>query len=256
MTGSVSRRLLLIAGAWILVAGAAESQPGRLERYLKAVQSQLPAPAAAALDRIDGTPRRLLAARGYLRNVDRLSSRWSWSEEQIDSYERSAEYQALLAEVGVVKMRFERANRGYQLYANTEVRSLDDQLQKWNSNPSVRKIAQSLYDRALAELNDRSYSPQPDATSTARFALFLSQWMPTRPAPLASPGLSLHGQARAIDFQVMKDGVIVAGTDMADSDAVWSKRGWTRKLRNAVQGTRFVGPLKQPNEPWHYEYQP
>jgi hypothetical protein len=253
---SVTRLLLLaLACAWSVVA-TAESQPSRVERYLEAVQGQVPPSASAVLDRIHGTPRRLLATRGYLRNSDRLATRWSWSEEQIEAYRRSVEYQALLAQLGVVQARFERANPGYQLYANTEVRSLDDQLQKWNSNPGVGRIAQALYDRALAELNDRSYSPQPDEASARRFAQFLSQWVPPQPAPLASPGLSLHGQARAIDFQVMKDGVVVAGTDMAASDAVWSKRGWTRKVRDAVQGTPFKGPLQQPNEPWHYEYHP
>jgi hypothetical protein len=248
--------VLAIASGWILTSAAADVQGNRVDSYLKAVQGGLPAPASAALDRIDGTPRRLLAARGYLRNADRLATRWSWTEEEIETYERSPEHQALLAEVGVVNARFERANPGYRLYANTEVRSLDDQLQKWNSNPSVGRIAQSLHARALAELNDGSYSPQPDAASTVRFALFLSHWMPQRPPPLASPGLSLHGRARAIDFQVVKDGAIVAGTDMSASDAVWSKRGWKRELLDAVQGTRFKGPLAQPNEPWHYEYHP
>ena len=68
--------------------------------------------------------------------------------------------------------------------------------------------------------------------------------------------MSLHGQARAIDFQVMKGGKVVAGAEMAAVDALWSKKGWARKLRQAVQETHFKGPLQSPNEPWHYEYRP
>ena len=74
--------------------------------------------------------------------------------------------------------------------------------------------------------------------------------------PLAAPGLSLHGQARAIDFQIMKNGQIVAGTEVSAVGAIWAKHGWGRKLQDAVQGTAFKGPLLSPNEPWHYEYQP
>jgi hypothetical protein len=261
MSSARSRRiLLLLAGvwtsAWIAAAGSAEPVANRLERYLQAVQRDLPPQAVDALNRVEGTPRRLLAARGYLRGADRLASRWSWSEGQIERYERSAEHEALLAEVKAVQARFERANPGYQLYANTEVRSLDLQLERWNTNPSIEAASQALRESAVAELNARSYSKEPDAASTRKFARFLSQWMPPTALPLAAPGLSLHGQARAIDFQVMKDGDIVAGTETSSIDAVWSKRGWTRKLRRAVQGTRFKGPLAMPNEPWHYEYQP
>ena len=80
--------------------------------------------------------------------------------------------------------------------------------------------------------------------------------MPSTAIPLAAPGLSLHGQARAIDFQVMQHDRIVAGPEVATVTTVWSEQGWSRKLHDAVQGTRFKGPLAMPNEPWHYEYQP
>ena len=38
---------------------------------------------AEALARIDGTGRRLLALRSYLRSRDHLAERWSWTQEQI-----------------------------------------------------------------------------------------------------------------------------------------------------------------------------
>ena len=249
-----SRLLLLVAGAWSTAIGA--TQPTTLDLYLQAVRQQLPTQVSAAFDRIDGTPRRLLAARSYLRAADRLTVKWSWTEEQIAEYERSAERQGLLAEIALVQSRFEQANPGYQLYANTDVRSLDVQLERWNSNPSVAEIAQSLNESAAAELNGRSYSGRPDATGTRRFADFLAKWTPPRAVPLAAPGLSLHGQGRAIDFQVMKDDALVAGTETSRIDDVWSKPGWTRRLREAARGTKFVGPLPQPAEPWHYEYHP
>ena len=118
-----------------------------------------------ALKRIDDGKLRLLATRGYMRAAERLESRWSWTEEQIERYRRSPEYQALLGEVARVTARFEAANPSYTLYANTEIRSLDQQLERWSSNPSVASVARSLHDAAVAELNDRSYSKNPDSAS-------------------------------------------------------------------------------------------
>ena len=76
------------------------------------------------------------------------------------------------------------------------------------------------------------------------------------PSPLAAPGLSMHGQSRAIDFQIMKGGRIVAATEVGAVEREWDAAGWTRKLRQAVLAAspRFKGPLAAPDEPWHYEY--
>jgi hypothetical protein len=247
----------MAAAAWLSIAAAGAAPVTRLEQYVLAVQSKLPSKAVDALSRIDGESRRLLATRAYLRAADRLESRWSWSDAEVDRYERSAEYQALLREIALVQARFEAANPGYSLYANTEVRSLDRQLERWNTNPAVARVARSLHDAAVVELKARSYSARPDAASTKKFADFLARWTPTpAAAPLAAPGLSLHGRARAIDFQVMHQGRVAAGTEVTAVASVWSKQGWGRKLHDAVQGTRFKGPLASPDEPWHYEYQP
>jgi hypothetical protein len=90
-----------------------------------------------------------------------------------------------------------------------------------------------------------------------RFANFLREWRPTpTAAPLAVPGLSLHGRSRAIDFQIVQNGRIIAPTEVSKVRSVWEQQGWTRKLAAAMHGARFVGPLQSPSEPWHYEYVP
>jgi hypothetical protein len=66
----------------------------------------------------------------------------------------------------------------------------------------------------------------------------------------------MHGQSRAIDFQIMKDGKIVAATEVGAVASQWDAPGWTRRLKEAIAAAspRFKGPLAAPNEPWHYEY--
>ena len=228
-----------------------------VDDYLFAVAHDLPPVAREALPRIDSKPRQLLAVRGYLRADRQLSSRWSWSAEEIRAYESSQEYRDLLAEIAAVRSRFETANPGYSLYANTTARSLDLQLQRWNSNASVGVIAERLQNAAVRELSAESYPATPDARATVRFANFLREWRPVpTAAPLAVPGLSLHGRSRAIDFQVTRNGQIIAPTEVAKVRSVWEQQGWAGKLAAAMHDSRFVGPLQSPNEPWHYEYAP
>jgi hypothetical protein len=194
--------------------------------------------------------------RGYLRAGEQLSSRWSWSAEQLRAYQTSQEYRDLLAEIAAARARFEAANPGYSLYANTTARSLDLQVQRWNSNTSVGVISERLREAAARELSANSYPVRPDARSSARFANFLREWRPAPgAAPLAVPGLSPHGRSRAIDFQITRNGRIIAPTEIAKVRSVWEGQGWAGKLAAALRDTRFVGPLKSPNEPWHYEYE-
>jgi hypothetical protein len=242
--------LLLIVG---VVAPALSF--AAVDEYLLAVTHDLPPAARDALRRIDGKPRQLLAVRGYLRAGQQLHSRWSWSVEEIRAYESGREYRELLADIAAVRERFEAANPGYSLYANTTARSLDLQLQRWNSNESVGVIAGRLQEAAGREL--AAYPAHPDARATARFADFLRAWRPVpAAAPLAAPGLSLHGRSRAIDFQIVQDGRIIAPTEVAKVRSVWERQGWASKLAAVMRDTRFVGPLQSPNEPWHYEYAP
>lgn len=210
----------------------------------------------AALARIDGTDRQLLALRSYLRNAPHLAERWSWTAGQIAAFAQSPGNQALQADIERVRQHFAQANPGYELWVNPEVRSLDTQLANWNSNESV-SLAGAALSAAIREL---LASPAVRAMQApdARRAVeqFLIAYTPTPPAALAAPGLSPHGQMRAIDFQIQKGDTIVAGPRTATIATEWDAAGWTAKLKEAVQaaGNRFTGPLESPREPWHYTY--
>lgn len=197
---------------------------------------------------MEGLPRQLLALSGYLRSRG-LATRWSWDDARIREYESSPEKQAALAELAKVQASFARANPGYALHVNTQVRSLDVQLQRWNDNASVAAVAASLEPAARAAC---SASPED-------FTRWLRQWRPAVPANLATPGLSPHGQGRAYDFQVLgPGGALVAGTDSRRIAADWTAAGWAGKVAVAVKegSPRLVGPLASPNEPWHFTYTP
>ncbi len=197
----------------------------------------------------------MLALRGYLRAGRDAASRWAWSRERIESYEKSPEYAAALAEIEKVRREFEGANPGYTLRVNTQVRSLDEQLKKWNENDSVARAGEELLARAREELAGSSYADAPAAADVQRFERFL-RGTTTRVTPtLAVPGLSPHGQSRAFDFQVMRGSQLIAGPTGAGA---WDTEGWTEKVRAAVTraSTKFTGPLASPREPWHYDYRP
>ena len=208
-----------------------------------------PAEVTQALDRIDDNGRKLLALRSYLRADQSIEQRWSWSQAQIDAYRDSSEYRDLLAEIEKIRARFEEANPGFELYANTEVRSLDQQLERWNSNVTVGSIATDLMHGMCEAMASQPKSAVHD---------LLIQWQPETPPPLAAPGLSLHGRARAVDFQVHQGSRVIAGPETAKIARDWVAEGWSARLASAVRAgsSKFAGPLKMPDEPWHYEYQP
>lgn len=245
--------IALILAPLRLVAAAPEQ---RLEQYLDRVAATLPEHTAQTLAKIDGTPRRLLATRSYLRAGEDLRTRWSWSAEEISEHTHSPEYRALIDETAEVRRRFEAQNPGYTLYANTEARSLELQVSRFNSNKSVERAACQLQKAALAEVFRPEYGSPAETESVERFKRFLTGWRPPAAASLAAPGMSRHGQLRAIDFQIMKNGAIVASTDTGTVKRNWDAPGWTEKLQAAISGTKFQGPLRAPYEPWHYEYNP
>jgi hypothetical protein len=259
---SFAERLGALIGLMCAFMGVAWAAPtednsaldAKIELYASLVASHLPERAQDTLHKMDGVPRRLLASRSYLRAGERIDSKWSWTTEQIEAFTHKREYRELLKEVAAVRARFEEQNPGYSLYANTNVRSLDTQLARWNSNRYVGRIGLSLERAAKRELRKPEYKGTPDAATMDRFAAFLRDWHPTPAAPLATPGLSLHGQLRAIDFQVVQGGKTVALADIAVSQSIWEDQGWSAKLQNAMANTHFVGPLQSPHEPWHYEY--
>jgi len=224
-----------------------------LDDLVERLASDLTPQAAATLGEISGVDRKLLAARSYLRAGAKLESRWSWSDDEIATYQLSQEYRAALAEIDKVIAAFEGGNPGYTLYVNREIRSLDLQLARWNENDSVGAAAAEL----AAAVRARGVDPvAKDAVATLR--KLLVDWQPSTPAALAAPGLSPHGQMRAVDFQIMRDGRVVASTRTASAAREWDAPGWTEKLRVAVTtaSKKFEGPLRAPREPWHYSYAP
>jgi D-alanyl-D-alanine carboxypeptidase len=202
--------------------------------------------------RIRGANRRLLALRAYLRAGDSLSARWSWSQEQLTGYASTPEGKAAAADIDAVIAAFVKANPGYDLQVNRQPRSLEVQLAHWNENASVAAVS-----AALVQSLDRRFAGNP-SPAAAEIRDALVHWMPNSAAALAAPGLSAHGQGRAFDFAVARNGHIVAGLEAASAHSRWDDAGWTRKLHAAVaaSGKPFVGPLQSPYEPWHYAYTP
>ncbi|HXC53078.1 MAG TPA: hypothetical protein VN634_19480 [Candidatus Limnocylindrales bacterium] len=212
-----------------------------------------------ALSKITDKDRRYLAMTYYLRARSPIAERWSWTNEEIKAYERSTEYTQALAEIEKITTRFSTDNPGYLLRANTRSRSIEEQLLLWQTESSVGSAAAELRAHALATLADRSYAAEPDEASVRRFRDFLNGWRPSRRTTVMAPGLSLHGRGRAYDFQILdKAGRTIADTRSSTVAAVWQDQGWSEKLSQAVHAasSRFTGPLENPNEPWHYEYQP
>jgi hypothetical protein len=251
----VRRSLVLLA---LCVLPSLTQAEDALAAYVSATAATLDTRIQHALARIDGVPRQLLALRSYVRVGDRAAERWSWTQAEIVAYYRSAEYQQLLRELEAVQQHFAARNPGFALHVNTDVRSLDVQIERWNENPTVARAAKELERDARRELKQSGYDARPDAASLRAFKEFLRTWFPSSPPSLAAPGLSRHGQARAFDFHVQKGKTIVASTQMSHVKPVWDAQGWTEKVSEAVHAasTRFEGPLEQPREPWHYEYVP
>lgn len=225
-----------------------------LERHIAALERMPQTDVQGTVQRIDGIDRKLLALRSYLRAQGSLAARWSWKQSEIDAYLQSERYRDMVAEIERIQAHFAAANPGYMLYANTDVRSLDRQIQRWNENVTVGATAQGLY-RAACE---RVAASRKVRTSKNRFRDFLIQWTPERPAPLAAPGLSLHGRARAIDFQVQKGDEVIAWPDTSTIQSVWIDAGWAGRLNASIRAvsSKFDGPLTMPVEPWHFEYRP
>ena len=215
-----------------------------------------PPPSGEVLTQIPDPGRKLLALRSYVRYGAKIADRWSWTKEQIKAFEGSPEQQALLAEIAAVNDNFTAANRGYELYVHGTVRSLDEQIASWNRNNSVGSGAEEIlaaYKAAFGEdgLEQSKIDPK-------KLDAWLREFSPSKRANLAAPGLTLHGRASAIDFQVMKDGHIYAGANSEQVESVWRTEGWDQKLKASIEaaGPSFSGPLTNPDEPWHYDYAP
>ena len=211
---------------------------------------------AAALTRISGTDRRLLAMRSYLRAGAGLPQRWSWTAADIRAYEGSHEQRALIQAIARVRAQFEARNRGYTLFVQPTVRSLDVQLERWDNNTSVAHVAAAFRNQVAEQVQRDPALRSVNAASTVRFAALLRDAIPEAAPTLAAPGLSRHGRMHAVDFIVRQGDETVAGADAGSANRRWDQAGWTARLHQAVlaSGAPFNGPLQQPAEPWHYEY--
>lgn len=242
---------------FVVLLGFTAALPAASTENLQDVLAQtLPAKAAQALAAIPESGRKLLAARSYFRSHATLDVRWSWSEAQIKAYEGSAEQERLLADIARINEHFGGANPGYSLYTNTEVRSLEKQTEAWNENPSVGTAAAELL---MAFESDAALDLRPDNPNRyAQLKAWLSARTPQQGPNLAAPGLSAHGQMRAIDFQIVQGARIIAAADSAEVENIWRAQGWDAKLKASISaaGPAFEGPLTSPDEPWHYSYSP
>jgi hypothetical protein len=247
--------LCIIAFAYSSAAAPAMDATAVVVAHLSAVTADLDPRAAGALAAVDGVGRRLLAARAYLRSSATLGARWSWSQQEIDSWVGSEDARRRDAAIARVRCAFELANPGYTVFVNPAVRTLEVQLASWNSNPSVARVAAEM-EVAIAERVARPSFPRP-GTAAAReaFRRLLIEYVPSSPPTVAAPGLSLHGRLQAVDFHVERDGQAIATPDASSVRDVWRAGGWERRLQAAVTAADvgFVGPLRKPDEPWHYE---
>jgi hypothetical protein len=239
-------------------AHAGEDVDATLARYIESLAADQDPRVADALNRIDGTGRRLLALRSYVRGCADLADRWSWTNEQIAAYEATPEYGELQQEIARVNEEFARENPGFELWVNPQVRSLDIQLEHWNTNESVAVAAANLQAAASELVTSPTFPAAQPARATKALESFLASYDPVPTPTIAAPGLSLHGQMRSIDFQVHQGGRVVAGPTTSTIDTEWDGAGWSAKLDAAVHAAsqRFIGPLASPREPWHYTYSP
>ena len=137
-------------------------------------------------------------------------------------------------------------------------RSLDVQVEHWNSNESVQAAAREILAAAQALIFSPGFPANHPEQAREALKAFLSGYKPVPTPTIAAPGLSLHGQMRAIDFQVHQGGRVVAGPSTATIATDWAAAGWAAKLDAAVReaSNRFVGPQATPPAPWHYTYVP
>jgi hypothetical protein len=239
-----------------VAALAADPADAGIGAHLGALRETFDQRVVEALDRVEGLGPRLLAARAYLRNRANIAERWSWSDEDIARYEGSALQRALDDEVARVRATFEADNPGYTLWVNPQVRSLEVQLERWNSNESVAAAAQTLL-QAVRDAARTANTPVAGSDSALEwFEGVLRDHVPQPTPTLAAPGLSAHGRMSAVDFHVLQGESSVAAPDAQQVTEVWRAQGWHTRLEAAVRSAsrRFEGPLLVPDEPWHYEY--
>jgi hypothetical protein len=247
----------------------------KLEWYLAAIASTQFRPAAVplvqdALKRI-GTlgpmsvaqPLQLLALRRYLRAQNRehrnLAAIWSLSAEEMSQSinTRPTEdgastlgYQ-LMSQAARVQRDFAAANPGYRL-AVSPPRDLERQVALWNGNLALRATARELCGRAVEEAGKPKFELPAPLSAVEALTRWIQESRVNNEPGNAAPGTSDHGQLRAVDFVVMRAGVVIAGVRRSTIPTEWTASGWARRLADATANTILVGPLARPYEPWHW----
>jgi hypothetical protein len=249
---------LLSALTVVGLAGAAAPDADPLPSYVTSISAQLDPRVGPTLMQLVGTGRQLLALRSYLRSAPHLAERWSWTQEQIEAFEGSPEQRDLQQEIDQVRTAFVAANPGFELYVNSQVRSLDVQVEHWNSNESVKAAAEEILAAAHALIASPGLPANRPERAQEALKAFLSGYRSVPAPTIAAPGLSLHGQMRAIDCQVHQAGRVVAGPSTISIATDWAAAGWAARLDAAVRAAsnKFVGPQASPPAPWHYTYVP
>jgi hypothetical protein len=157
----------------------------------------------------------------------------------------------LMARARAAQVAFTRDNPGYSLTLSP-VRSLARQVFLWNDDSGVRAAAATLKSQMLRELEKPGYESPPMGTHIEAFASQLQRATIIPEPGNAAPGLSSHGQMRAVDFVVMQGSRIIATTTVASSETVWRAQGWAEKLARVAREAYLTGPLRVPDEPWHW----
>jgi len=191
--------------------------------------------------RQDPQPMQLLALRRYvIKGGDAIVAAWPWTRVQRREHKDSID--ALDVEARLVKQAFEDDNPGYEL-GTSPIRDLDRQVRLWCDNGTAQKAAVHYMLSARKELAASDYFETPTDASVAKFKAWMDKSKVHPKVTSAAPGLSDHGQQRAVDFVVRKDGEIIAGTESVTMVPNWRVPGWEKKLIDIANKARLKGPL-------------
>ena len=130
-------------------------------------------------------------------------------------------------------------------------------LQSRSSTPAWPVFPGTLCQTVPVKVRHPVYNDSPTAADIKRFNDFLGGYQFDEEPSVATPGLSYHGRCAAIDFTITGPGVSL-GAESTKIKMEWDGKGWTAKLKDAISkaGPHFDGPLPNPYEPWHYNYEP
>lgn len=250
-------------------------EEAKIEQHVRAIPAYLnDKRMVEVLDQIPELHRRLFCLHRYVRILDKHSGNWvddnwAFTKDEYKEWKKTDDFKLRKREIQAIQNRFKASNPGFQLIAGSKHRPLGDQIDNWKKNKSVRLNAETYIAQAKTEVRKPVYialdtfldarTPQcreDEVASIRAFYDFLNQkYFPSPKLMVATPGFSNHGTGLAIDFVVKKaDGTVVVSATNADK---WTNTGWGGKLATAMRGAaHFSGPLKSPNEPWHWTFDP